>query len=83
MNYCSMPQLTIYLDAESERIIGLAARRESLSLSRWARDKLVLAAGAPAWPDDYASVIGSIADPDFVAPEDTGESKDQRMDFDA
>lgn len=76
-----MAQLTIYLDAKSGRLIERAAKREALSLSRWAREKLVLAAGAPAWPRGYASVLGSISDTSFQAPADGGEGKDQRADF--
>jgi hypothetical protein len=32
-----MPQLTIYLDRATQRQVELAARREAISLSRWAR----------------------------------------------
>ncbi|MCX6969801.1 MAG: hypothetical protein NTV93_06545 [Verrucomicrobia bacterium] len=77
-----MAQLTIYLDAKSGHLIERAARRESLSLSRWAREKLVLAAGAPTWPKGYASVLGSVSDTSFHAPADGGGKKDQRADFD-
>jgi hypothetical protein len=35
--YSRMAQLTIYLDAESQRLIEAAAAREGSSLSRWAR----------------------------------------------
>jgi len=63
-----MAQLTIYLDEESGRLIEKAARRESVSLSRWAREKLLHAAGAPAWPENYAELLGSIDDTTFVPP---------------
>lgn len=76
-----MAQLTIYLDDKSGRLIERAAKRESLSLSRWAREKLILAAGAPAWPEGYASVFGSVSDPSFRAPGDREEWQDQRADF--
>lgn len=78
-----MPQLTIYLDAKSGRLIERAARQESLSLSRWAREKLVLAAGAPTWPAGYAEVLGSLSDPSFQAPAAPAGSSDQVADFDA
>ena len=73
-------QLTIYLDAKSGHLIERAAKKESLSLSRWAREKLVLAAGSPSWPEGYASVLGSISDASFRAPGDGGAG-DQRADF--
>ena len=76
-----MAQLTIYLDPKSGRLIARAAKREALSLSRWAREKLVLAAGAPAWPEGYASVLGSISDASFHAPADGEGKNDQMADF--
>jgi hypothetical protein len=72
-----MAQLTIYLDEKSGKLIERAARRESLSLSRWAREKLVLAAGSPEWPDGYESVLGSISDASFRAPADGDAARDQ------
>lgn len=63
-----MPHLNIYVDEQAERRIVRAAKRESLSLSRWAREKLLAAAGAPDWPADYKNVLGSIKDRKFTAP---------------
>ncbi|MBE2202999.1 MAG: toxin-antitoxin system, antitoxin component [Chthoniobacterales bacterium] len=77
-----MAQLTIYLDAKSEGLIERAAKREALSLSRWAREKLILAAGAPTWPEGYASVLGSISDESFQAPPRREEKRDQNVEFD-
>jgi len=39
-----MSQLTIYLDSETQRKLTLAARREAVSLSSWARKHLAKAA---------------------------------------
>lgn len=76
-----MAQLTIYLDAEAERLIERAAKRESVSLSRWAREKLVLAAGAETWPEGYESVLGSLRDPSFCAPDELSAGLDQTADL--
>ncbi|MEI6322423.1 MAG: toxin-antitoxin system, antitoxin component [bacterium] len=76
-----MPQLTIYLDAKAGRLIERAAKLEDLSLSRWAREKLVLAAGAPDWPTGYDSVLGSIRDPSFMIPSEADPSGDQEANF--
>jgi hypothetical protein len=76
-----MPQLTIYLDAKAERLIARAAKRDAVSLSRWAREKLLLAAGAPSWPSGYRSVLGSIDDETFTSPEDRDASRDQPASF--
>ncbi len=59
-----MSQLTIYLDQESMRAVKSAARRERLSVSRWASVHLG-AAARRAWPKDYFKVFGALADGDF------------------
>jgi hypothetical protein len=76
-----MPQLTIYLDERSEQLIDRAAKHQSLSLSRWAREKLLLAAGSASWPQDYAQVLGSVSDPSFLAPPEPSAERDQKVDF--
>jgi len=76
-----MPQLNIYLDAEASRLIESAAKRESMSLSRWAREKLVLAAGSPEWPEGYAELFGSIRDNTFCAPDELSRDLDQHADL--
>lgn len=66
---CSMPQLTIYLDPETQRKVEIAAKRESVSLSRWAREHLAKAADAEsssAW-DHLAGFSGSVDD-SFAPP---------------
>ena len=65
----SMPQLTIYLDPATQRQVELAARREAISLSRWARKHLAMAAAAEtasAW-DHLAGFSGTV-DSSFEAP---------------
>jgi hypothetical protein len=59
-----MSQLTIYLDPESMRAVKSAARRERLSVSRWASVHLG-AAARRAWPQDYFGLFGSLSDCDF------------------
>lgn len=76
-----MPHLNIYVDEPSAKVIAKAAKRESLSLSRWARGKLLAAAGAPGWPADYRGVIGSIDDDTFVAPAESAVGYDQAVRF--
>lgn len=76
-----MPHLNIYVDEPSAKVIAKAAKREALSLSRWARGKLLAAAGAPEWPADYSEVLGSIHDEDFVAPAESALGQDQAVRF--
>jgi len=65
-----MAQLTIYLDAESHRLVDEAASREGASLSSWARVHLVAAAQAKGWPDRFFKLFGSISDDSFEEPEE-------------
>ena len=76
-----MPHLNIYVDEPSAKVIAKAAKREALSLSRWARGKLLAAAGAPEWPADYSAVLGSIHDEKFVAPAESAVGQDQAVRF--
>lgn len=76
-----MPHLNIYVDEPAGRLIARAAKRESLSLSRWAREKLLAAAGAPDWPAGYRAVLGSIKDEEFSAPPDGDLTRDQMPSF--
>ena len=76
-----MPHLNIYVDEPSAKVIAKAAKREALSLSRWARGKLLAAAGAPEWPADYRAVLGSIHDESFVAPAESALGQDQAVRF--
>ena len=63
-----MPQLTIYLDEETEEKAREAAQRAGFSLSRWAREKLSAAADVgKTWPEGYFDLFGSIDDPGFEA----------------
>ncbi len=71
-----MSQLSIYLDPETQRKVELAARRESVSISRWARNHLAKAADdaeASAW--DHLSPFAGIAGEDFNPPERDGSHR--------
>ncbi|MCE2959673.1 MAG: hypothetical protein ACK46A_14310 [Akkermansiaceae bacterium] len=64
-----MSQLTIYLDSETQRKLTLAAKRESISLSSWARKHLAKAADvseSTAW--DHISLFAGAAQNDFEPP---------------
>jgi hypothetical protein len=64
-----MAQLTIYLDADTQKKVEAAARRESVSLSRWARDHLARAADqdvASAW--NHLSAFTGTVDKSFAIP---------------
>jgi len=62
-----MAQLTIYLDDDVFRGVKEAAQRDHLSVSRWARSKL-LDGLTKAWPSEYFTLFGVLADSDLKRP---------------
>ncbi len=72
-----VPHLNIYVDEKAGRFITQAAKRERVSLSRWAREKLLAATGSHDWPAGYRELIGSVEDDDFVAPPEGRPELDQ------
>jgi hypothetical protein len=74
-----MSQLTIYLDEETRCKAGRAAKREGLSLSRWARNKLAAASEeGKQWPAGFFELAGSIGDESFDAPAELRSKEDLR-----
>jgi len=77
-----MPQLNIYLDGEAEQAVWKAAKRNSMSLSKWARNALLRAAEEGlSWPEHYETLFGSVSDPGFQAPADSVCTLDQPAEF--
>jgi hypothetical protein len=62
-----MPQITVYLDKETEKKARSAARKSGKSLSAWLR-KVIETAPEGEWPADFDRLFGSINDKKFVAP---------------
>jgi hypothetical protein len=62
-----MPQITIYLDKETEKKARSAAKRSGKSLSAWLR-RIIEVAPEDEWPVDFEQLFGSINDKKFVAP---------------
>ena len=61
-----MPQLSLYLDAETLKKIEKAAALENTSISKWVSGKLVEHLGKN-WPDNFSSLYGSVDDNTFCA----------------
>ena len=62
-----MAQLTIYLDDDSFRKVKETAKRDRLSVSRWARRRLIEGL-AQTWPSGYFELFGTLADSDLARP---------------
>lgn len=56
-----MGQLTIYLDAETEKKMREAAERNGLSQSKWVAN-LIREKTATRWPDDVSALAGAWKD---------------------
>jgi hypothetical protein len=75
-DYCHVAQVTIYLDEATHRKMEAAAKRESVSMSRWAREHLAKAAeesAGMAW--DHLRAFSGSAGEDFTPPGRAGESR--------
>jgi len=62
-----MPQITVYLDKETEKKARATARKSGKSLSAWLR-KIIETAPEGEWPADFDRLFGSISDKKFVFP---------------
>jgi hypothetical protein len=56
-----MSQITLYLDAETENKLKLAAKAAGVSQSRWVAD-LIREKTASQWPESIARLAGAWAD---------------------
>lgn len=56
-----MPQVTLYLDEETDRKMRKAARAAGLSRSRWAAEAIRRKLG-DTWPPEFMSLAGAWAD---------------------
>ncbi len=61
-----MPQLSIYLDAETIKKIEKAAEIENTSISKWVSARLT-GHLENSWPENYFSLFGSIKDDSYCA----------------
>lgn len=70
-----MAQMTIYLDRATQKAVEAAAARESVSVSRWARERLQEAAKRDFGRGALDAFYGCIDDNSFRAPSDLPASK--------
>ncbi len=70
-----MSQMTIYLDEVSMREVKRSARREHISVSKWARRRLCEAV-RHTWPPDYFKVFGALDEADLARPPQADLSAD-------
>ena len=56
-----LPQVMMYLDAETEQAMRQAAERAGLPYSRWVAG-LIRSAARGSWPADFLKLAGSLPD---------------------
>lgn len=59
-----MPQLSLYIDAETLAKIEAAAKIKNTSVSKWVTERLKEDLSY-SWPSNYESIFGSIQDESF------------------
>ncbi|MCD6150254.1 MAG: toxin-antitoxin system, antitoxin component [Deltaproteobacteria bacterium] len=56
-----MPQLSLYFDEPTLKLLEKAAKTNNLSVSKWVKNK-VLRSLEEEWPDNYFALFGTIHD---------------------
>lgn len=62
-----MPQLSLYFDDGTLKMVEKAAKLSNTSISKWVRSKVIQSL-ENEWPDGYFDLFGSIGDTSFDAP---------------
>lgn len=62
-----MPQLSLYLDEKTLKMVQQAAKLSRISVSKWVANQLK-AQLCSEWPQEYFKLFGSVTDPSFKAP---------------
>lgn len=62
-----MPQLSLYLDDTAMEELRVAAQREDLSLSQYARE-CIASQGNRSWPQSFWATFGALTDTSFQEP---------------
>ncbi len=72
-----MPQISIYIDEPTLKLVEQAAKKQKTSLSKWVVKQLK-ARVTPDYPDEYEKLFGSIQDESFVEPKELSFSIDSK-----
>ena len=75
-----MAQLSLYLDDCTLAALKEGARREGVSMSRYAADSIA-ERGSFGWPAGFFDVYGSVSDDTFVIPSDVDSELDEAASF--
>lgn len=64
-----MPQLSLYLDKPTLKLVNQVATQSNTSMSKWVR-QAVMESLNNEWPKGYFDICGSITDTSFDVPEE-------------
>lgn len=62
-----MPQLSLYFDEPTLKLLEKAAKTDNLSVSKWVKNK-VLRSLEDEWPENYFALFGAIDDTSLKRP---------------
>lgn len=72
-----MPQLSLYIDANTLSKIEIAAKINNTSISKWVSERLKESL-IDKWPDNYISLFGCIDDDTFNVEKTEGFNNDSK-----
>ncbi|MEN8191197.1 MAG: toxin-antitoxin system, antitoxin component [Bacteroidota bacterium] len=72
-----MPQVSLYIDNETFKKIGKAAKIEKKSISKWVSSKIITSL-SNSWPTEWFNLFGSLNDETFTEPDELRFSEDNK-----
>lgn len=72
-----MPQISLYIDEKTLKEVEKAASDEQISMSKWVV-KRIQAQLKPTYPDNYASLFGSLSDDQLSRPDQLSFQSDSQ-----
>lgn len=72
-----MPQISLYIDADTLQKVEYAAQQQHLSISKWVAEQ-IKAKVEPIYPQGFYHLFGSVQDETFIRPEQPNISDSPR-----
>lgn len=72
-----MPQISLYVDDETLKKVGRAAKLENKSISKWVSSRIKTSLNN-SWPEDWFSLFGSLKDESFKEPDELDIREDSK-----
>ena len=72
-----MPQISLYIDDETLKKVGRAAKLENKSISKWVSSRIKTSL-SNSWPQDWFTLFGSLNDETFKEPDELNFSEDSK-----